>query len=177
MGMTSQVTSIFAVFQTTSADKKSNECASRIDPAVRQEKPYLRAILAKSIPSRLTISSIPHTISVTGLLQDGMSTAAAMVCGLRVSTTIVVVEHEVFAFVPDDVGYTIKVPRVFGNDESHRVIRDDHTCREDVAALVVFAARVLRRRLAAAGAKRAADSPAVVRSRRDHGGAAGALCL
>ena len=49
-----------------------------------------------------------------------MASAFAVVMGRSESRHIVVVQHDMLAFVADDIRNTIKILRVFGDDKSAR---------------------------------------------------------
>jgi hypothetical protein len=72
-----------------------------------------------------------------------MAAAATVVCGTLVETTVVVVKNEVLAFISDDVRNPLPVALVFGDDESCRVEREDHSRRINITTLIVTAAGVL----------------------------------
>src|SRR5512132_281852 len=72
-----------------------------------------------------------------------MAAAATVVCGTLVETTVVVVKNEVLAFISDDVRNPPPVALVFGDDESCRIEREDHSRRINITTLIVTAAGVL----------------------------------
>src|SRR5947209_7859828 len=71
-----------------------------------------------------------------------MPTALRVIGGLFKEAAVVMIEHEVFAFVAHDVGHALEIMIVFGDDERARVEREGHAGGIDVAALIVDAARV-----------------------------------
>src|SRR5215203_7289769 len=96
-----------------------------------------------SVDDLVTISFTGRTISGRSSLQYRMAPAFAMVGRLRVSPPVVVIKDEVFALVANDVGDSVEIFCVLGDDEGHRTERDDHPGRINVTALVIIGARVL----------------------------------
>src|SRR5215213_599644 len=72
-----------------------------------------------------------------------MGTALAVVASLHISPPVVVVEHQMLPFVPDDVRYPLKIAGVLGNDERGRRISYHHSRGEYIPALVINGAGVL----------------------------------
>jgi len=78
-----------------------------------------------------------------GSLQDGMAAAPAVILGSLITLPVVEIEDQMLAFKTYDIGDTAEVLRVFGDHEGRRAIRNNHTGRIDITALVVLRARIL----------------------------------
>src|SRR5215212_5981673 len=95
----------------------------------------------KNSSSLVTVYGLRFTL----LLKYRVAAAAAVVVGLLIEAAVVVVEDDVLALVVRDVGDALEVAVVLGDEERTRRHREHHPGGVDVTALVVDAARVLRR--------------------------------
>ncbi len=68
----------------------------------------------RDIPGRQIDTPIKKSATLT-LLKYRMSAAFAVIAGRRIPATVVVIQHNVFAFVPNNVGNTFKIFRMFGD--------------------------------------------------------------
>lgn len=74
-----------------------------------------------------------------------MTAALTMIGGFRVEFAVVVIKNQMLAFKPHNVGNTLEIFRMFSKNKRARIISQDHSRRVNETALVVNAARVLRR--------------------------------
>lgn len=59
----------------------------------------------------------PMMLVPTNLLQDRMYTTTAVVGGLRIEPSIVVIQNQVLAFVTHDIGDALPISFVLGDDK------------------------------------------------------------
>src|SRR5215207_9621090 len=79
------------------------------------------------------------------LLKDRVPSAPAVVSGLRVTVAVVVIQHQMLALIPDNVGNALKITRMLSDNERARVERDNHSRCIDIPALVIVGSRILCR--------------------------------
>src|SRR5687767_1680041 len=72
-----------------------------------------------------------------------MSAALTVIGGLIIKPAVVVIQNEMFAFEPDDIGNSLIILCVFGNNKRHRLISQNHSRRIDKPALIIDASGVL----------------------------------
>ena len=72
-----------------------------------------------------------------------MAATLAVIGSPFVERAVVVVKHQMLAFVADDVRDALEISLMFGDDESAGVQSQYHSGSRDVAALIVVAPGVL----------------------------------
>ena len=74
-----------------------------------------------------------------------MPAALTVVGGFVIKPSVIVIKDEVLAFIAHDIGNTLKIFGVFGENKCARIICQTHSRRVNKAALVINASGILRR--------------------------------